>query len=157
MKSNDSFTEVEIIGYSEGSLIGVVAAERASADSFISIAGAGRHIDEVLMEQLAAQLPENLMNEARQIIFQLKEGEPLATVSPELQSVFCPWVQPYMISWLAFNPQEEVATQQIRRCRHPMGKACMRRIQNWNCCFFVEFFNTYSKKETFLNELDNRL
>lgn len=82
----------------------MVAAERASADSFISIAGAGCPIDEVLMEQLAAQLPENLINEARQIIEQLKEGEHVAAVSPELQSLFRPSVQPYMIPWLAYNP-----------------------------------------------------
>lgn len=113
LKSDDSFTEVGIIGHSEGSLIGMVAAERASADSFVSIAGAGRPIDEVLMEQLEAELPENLMNEARQIIEQLKAGEEVATVSPELQSVFRPSVQPYMISWLAYDPQEEVAALEV--------------------------------------------
>lgn len=113
LKSDDAFTEVGIIGHSEGSLIGMVAAERASADSIISIAGAGRPIDEVLMEQLEAQLPENLMNEAREIIKQLKTGEQVATVSPELQSVFRPSVQPYMISWLAYDPQEEVAELEI--------------------------------------------
>lgn len=113
LKSDDDFTEVGIIGHSEGSLIGMVAADQASADSFISIAGAGRPIDEVLMEQLAAQLPENLMNEARQIISQLKKGEQVATVSPELQSVFRPSVQPYMISWLAYDPQKEVAALEI--------------------------------------------
>lgn len=113
LKSDDAFTEVGIIGHSEGSLIGMLAAERASADSFISIAGAGRPIDEVLMEQLAAQLPENLMNEAQQIIGQLKEGETVATVSPELQSVFRPSVQPYMMSWLAYDPQEEVTALEI--------------------------------------------
>ncbi|MGI2329149.1 alpha/beta hydrolase [Planococcus sp. YIM B11945] len=75
LKSDDSFTEVGIIGHSEGSLIGMVAAERASADSFISISGAGRPIDEVLMEQLAVLLQENLLEEARGIINQLKEGE----------------------------------------------------------------------------------
>ncbi|MFD1030189.1 alpha/beta hydrolase [Metaplanococcus flavidus] len=113
LKSDDAFNEVGIVGHSEGSLIGMVAAERASADSFVSIAGAGRPIDEVLMEQLAAQLPEDLMNEARQIIGQLKEGDQVATVSPELQSIFRPSVQPYMISWLAYDPQEEVAALEI--------------------------------------------
>lgn len=113
LKSDDAYTEVGIIGHSEGSLIGMVAAERASADSFISIAGAGRPIDEVLMEQLAAQLPEDLLEEARQTINQLKEAEQVATVSPELQSLFRPSVQPYMISWLAYDPQEEVAALEI--------------------------------------------
>ncbi|QHJ72276.1 hypothetical protein [Planococcus halotolerans] len=54
LKSDAQFAEVGIIGHSEGSLIGMVAAVRASVDSFISKAGAGRPIDEVLMEQLAA-------------------------------------------------------------------------------------------------------
>lgn len=48
--------EVGIIDHSEGLLSGVVAAELASAYSFISIVGMGRPIDEVMMEQLAAQL-----------------------------------------------------------------------------------------------------
>ncbi|ANU26290.1 alpha/beta hydrolase [Planococcus versutus] len=109
LKSTDRFTDVGIIGHSEGSLIGMAAAKRASADLFISIAGAGRPIDEVLMEQLAAQLPEDLMNEAWEIIDQLKRGEQVATVSPHLQSIFRPSVQPYLISWLAYHPQEEVA------------------------------------------------
>ena len=72
MKSDDVFTEVGIIGHREGSLIGMVEAERASAVSFISIVGAGHPIDEVLMEKPATQLPENFMNEARKIINQLK-------------------------------------------------------------------------------------
>lgn len=113
LKSDDAFTEVGIIGHSEGSLIGMVAAEQVSADSFVSIAGAGRPIDEVLMEQLTAQLPENLLEESRQIISKLQEGEQVATVSPELQSVFRPSVQPYMISWLAYDPQEELAQLDI--------------------------------------------
>jgi len=53
LKSDDAFTKVGIIGHNEGSLIGMMAAEHASADS-LSIAGAGRPIDEVLMKQLAA-------------------------------------------------------------------------------------------------------
>lgn len=53
------------------------------------------------------------MNEARQIISLLKKGEQVATVSPELQSVFRPSVQPYMISWLAYDPQKEVAALEI--------------------------------------------
>lgn len=103
LKSDDAFMEVGIIGYSEGSLIGMVAAERASFVSFISIAGAVRYIDEVLIEQLAAQLSEDLLEEAQQTISQLKGGEPVATVIPELQSVFRPSVQPYMISQLAYD------------------------------------------------------
>ena len=34
----------------------------------------------------------------------LKQGEQVQTVSPELQSLFRPSVQPYMISWLQYDP-----------------------------------------------------
>ncbi|WP_342514027.1 alpha/beta hydrolase [Sporosarcina sp. FSL K6-1522] len=102
------FSEVGIIGHSEGSLIGMVAAEQTDADAFISLAGAGRPIDQVLIEQLEAQLPANLLEESKTIIDTLKQGKPVQTISPELQSLFRPSVQPYMISWLQYDPAERL-------------------------------------------------
>lgn len=107
-KEDKRFSKVGIIGHSEGSLIGMVAASKANADTFISIAGAGRSIDQVLLEQLAAQLPPNLLQESEDILEKLKQGEQVETFSVELQSLFRPSVQPYMISWLQYNPQEEL-------------------------------------------------
>lgn len=107
-KNDDRFSKVGIIGHSEGSLIGMVAAEQANAHVFISLAGAGRPIDLVLLEQLEAQLPANLLEETNTILDQLKQGKQVSTVSPELQSVFRPSVQPYMISWLTYNPTERL-------------------------------------------------
>jgi len=107
-KNDERFSKVGIIGHSEGSLLGMVAAEKTDADAFISIAGAGRPIDQILIEQLEAQLPENLMTETNGILDQLKQGKQVRTVSLELQSVFRPSVQPYMISWLNYEPSERL-------------------------------------------------
>ncbi|WP_313891186.1 serine aminopeptidase domain-containing protein [Psychrobacillus sp.] len=107
-KSDKQFSKVGIIGHSEGSLIGMVAAGKTNIDGFVSIAGAGRPIGEVLLEQLEAQLPEKLLTESKDILRKLAQGELVTNVSPELQSVFRPSVQPYMISWLAYNPAEEI-------------------------------------------------
>ncbi|MFJ7972632.1 alpha/beta hydrolase [Psychrobacillus sp. NPDC096389] len=107
-KEDARFSNVGIIGHSEGSLIGMVASQKADADVFISIAGAGRPIDEVLLEQLQVQLPANLLKESTEILEKLKQGEQVKTVSPELQSVFRPSVQPYMISWLQYDPAEQL-------------------------------------------------
>lgn len=112
-KSQESFSAVGVIGHSEGSLIGMIAAERQKASSFVSLAGPGRAIDEVLMEQLSAQLPGNLLDESVDIIAELKTGQTVAAVSPELASMFRPSVQPYLISWLAYEPQEELAKLDI--------------------------------------------
>lgn len=108
-KSQDMFSSVGVIGHSEGSLIGMAAAGRQQAAPFISLAGAGRPADEILLEQLAAQLPENLLDEAKTIIGNLKKGQTVAQVSPELTSVFRPSVQPYLISWMAYDPQVALA------------------------------------------------
>lgn len=107
-KNDERFSKVGIIGHSEGSLIGMVAAEQTDADAFISIAGAGRPIDQVLLEQLGEQLPANLLEESNTILGQLKQGEQVENVSPELQSIFRLSVQPYMISWLQYNPAEQL-------------------------------------------------
>ncbi|WP_416148318.1 alpha/beta hydrolase [Salipaludibacillus sp. HK11] len=107
-KGSDLFSSVSVIGHSEGSLIGMAAAYKADAEAFISLAGAGRPVDEVLLEQVEAQLPSHLFEESTDILEQLKQGERVQDISPELESVFRSSVQPYMISWLKYNPKEEL-------------------------------------------------
>lgn len=108
-QSQERFSSVGVIGHSEGSLIGMVAAGQQRAESFVSLAGVGRPADELLMDQLKVNLPENLLNESRDIISELKKGRTVEQISPELASIFRPSVQPYLISWLAYNPQTELA------------------------------------------------
>lgn len=103
-QADERFSQVGIIGHSEGSLVGMVAANEAKADLFISLAGAGRPIDEVLVEQLTSQLSSDPLQEAKAIIDKLKQGELITNVSAELQSIFRPSVQPYLQSWLAYDP-----------------------------------------------------
>lgn len=107
-KDDPRFSAVGIIGHSEGSLIGMVAAEQAEADLFISLAGAGRPIDEVIYEQIENQLPVELLDESADILKQLKQGNKVTTVSSELLSLFRPSIQPYMISWMQYDPPKEL-------------------------------------------------
>lgn len=112
-QNDERFSKVGIIGHSEGSLIGMVAAEQTEADLFVSIAGAGRLIDQVLMEQLEVQLPANLLEESNTILASLKQGEQVQEISSELQAVFRLSVQPYMISWLKYDPTEQLKKLQV--------------------------------------------
>lgn len=105
-KRDARFSKAGVIGHSEGSFIGMIAAEKAKAGNFVSLAGPGRPFDEVLMEQLAGALPEELLKEATAIIEELKAGKQVPTVSGELQAVFRPSVQPYLLSMLAYDPTE---------------------------------------------------
>ncbi len=103
--SNKQFSKVIVIGHSEGSLIGMIAAENKA--SFISVAGAGRSADLILKEQLSAQ-PKQIKDTCFAIIDSLKSGKTVDKVNPLLFSLFRPSVQPYMVSWFKHDPQMEI-------------------------------------------------
>lgn len=109
LSKDKRFSKVVILGHSEGSLIGMVAAQRSKAHSFISLAGAGRRIDEVILQQLKDQKqPENIITDITGLFAQLTEGKLIENPNPMYFSLFRPSVQPYMISWLKYNPQTEI-------------------------------------------------
>lgn len=107
MRKDQHFSKIIIAGHSEGSLIGMVAAEKAKADGFISIAGPGRPIDQVLAEQLQ-NAPESMKEEIGMVMQSLKKGETVESVSMALFSIFRPSVQPYLINWMQYDPAVEI-------------------------------------------------
>ncbi|MDR2907937.1 MAG: lysophospholipase [Bacteroidales bacterium] len=117
LANKEQFSEIVVIGHSEGSLIGLVAGEdNPKVSKFISLAGVGVSADVILKEQLTKQLiglPDSLRSQIFSYIDQLKEGNLLEGVPPTLYSLFRPSVQPYMISWFKYNPQAEIATLKI--------------------------------------------
>ena len=105
LKKDNRFSEVIIVGHSEGSLIGMLAG--MSINKFISIAGFGQSADKILKEQLSSQ-PKVVQDLSFPIIDSLKHGNTIETVPPMLNSLFRPSVQPYMISWFKYDPQDEI-------------------------------------------------
>ncbi|SHG54611.1 alpha/beta hydrolase family protein [Ornithinibacillus halophilus] len=108
LKQDNRFTNIGIIGHSQGSLVGLLAAEQTDVDAFVSMSGAGRSIDEVLLEQIQGQ-SEELMDEARSILGELEDGNTVTDISMELQSIFRPSVQPFITSWMKYNPTDALA------------------------------------------------
>lgn len=106
-KDTLGYSNIYFIGHSEGSLVAMVAAQQTKAAGYISVSGAGRTIDEVVMEQVATQ-PENIQEQIKEIFHQLKQGNEVDDVPQYLYSLFRPSVQPYMISWLKYKPTEEI-------------------------------------------------
>lgn len=106
------FKKLVIIGHSEGSLVGMAAMpelqENLDMLGYISLAGAGYSIDNVLLKQLKT-LPDSLFLEAENVLIEFSKGKTVEKVSPQLASIFRPSVQPYMISWISKNPQELIA------------------------------------------------
>jgi len=104
------FSKVLVVGHSEGSLLGILAAQRGNVAGVISLAGPGRPIAEVLGEQLPTFLGAGaLLDESRRIMASLMAGTTVDTVPAGLMMLFRPSVQPYMISWLGIDPAREVA------------------------------------------------
>lgn len=102
------FNKIVVAGHSEGALIGLlVCRNNPAVKGYISIAGAGKPIDRILKDQLAAQSPA-LAAEADPVIRALKNGTRTESVPPALQSLFRPSVQPYLISWMKYDPAEEI-------------------------------------------------
>ena len=108
LKNDSRFSEAGIIGHSEGSLIGMIAANKSDAAFFISLEGAGRPAYDIIIDQLAGQ-PESVISEVKRINAELIAGNTVADVDPGYYSLFRPSVQPYLISWYKYDPAVEIA------------------------------------------------
>ncbi len=108
LKNELKFNNIIVIGHSEGSLIGMIASQNSNVSKFISIAGAGQSADKIIREQLKSQ-PMSVTIPANALLDKLVKGETIADVPPILYTLFRPSVQPYMISWIKYDPQKEIS------------------------------------------------
>ena len=109
LRKDKRFSAVIIAGHSEGSLIGMLAAKRCNADGFISISGAGRSAADILRTQLAGKLPPDLATQSDAIIKNLEKGKMTENPPPQLDAIYRPSVQPYLISWFRYDPAKSIA------------------------------------------------
>ena len=105
-KAKNSYGKIYVVGHSQGSLVGMVAAKDL-ADGFISIAGPGKTIDQTLIEQINQSAPM-FSEDAKRVLGMLKKGETTDDFPAALASVFNKEVQPFMINWMQYNPQDEI-------------------------------------------------
>lgn len=113
LRADRRFSSLIVLGHSEGSLIGMVAAQRVGAHAFVSVAGAGRHIHQLILEQVKPQLTPELLKTTEDILQQLVAGKRVESVPPALHVLLRPSVQPYLISWLRYDPVKEIAKLRI--------------------------------------------
>ena len=101
-----NYSSLYIIGHSQGSLVGMIAAQE-KADGFISIAGAGQTIDSLIVEQIGRQMP-GLEESARTAFNELRANGKVKDYNQGLASLFKKSVQPFMFSWMKYDPQQEI-------------------------------------------------
>lgn len=111
---NDArFNKIVIAGHSEGSLIGMVAANRSkTVDAYVSIAGCGTPAYEILEKQLQGQ-PMQIQQESAVICKELREGRTVEEIPFYFSALYRRSVQPYLISWFAYDPAVEIARLNI--------------------------------------------
>lgn len=106
------FSKIYIAGHSEGSLIGMLAAQRVPVAGFISIAGPAQPADSIIFKQLMASpmVSAGMVDTMRALFAVLRNGRQIEKV-PEgfYQALLRPSVQPYVMSWIKYNPAEEIA------------------------------------------------
>lgn len=113
LQKDQRFSGIYLMGHSQGSLIGMVAAQKTSIDGFISVSGAGRSIDVELKDQLRRKLPDKLYDEAALVLDTIKTGQPAHSIGPYFYSLFSPSIQAYMTSWMQYDPAIEIARLKI--------------------------------------------
>ncbi|WP_462247944.1 alpha/beta hydrolase [Ekhidna sp.] len=106
--SEKGYNEIVIVGHSQGSLVGMLAAQNnPNVKAFVSLSGLAEDAGEAIVRQLAAQSPV-LEEDARVNIDSLKEGYTVKEYNPFLASIFGPQIQPFLKSYIAYTPTEEI-------------------------------------------------
>lgn len=108
-KERTEVTKVVFAGHSEGSLIGMLAAQKWPAAGFISLAGTGFSGDSILKAQLIDKVPGPLYEQSVVCLDSLKAGHLVKNPPKALMMLFRPDVQPYIMSWIKYNPAQEIA------------------------------------------------
>lgn len=109
LRADGRFSELVIVGHSEGGLIGILAAQRLAPAKLVSIAGLGRPAGIVLREQLGRQISGEMFTTADSIIRVLERGGRVDSIPQMLMVLFRPSVQPYLASFLRVTPAVELA------------------------------------------------
>lgn len=109
-KKLNTFSKIIIVGHSQGSLVGMLASEHA--DAFISLAGAGQSIDQVILEQIKNTAPMYL-EDTKKVFGILKSGKTTSEYPLALSTFLGTEIQPFMMSWMQHNPQELLKNMSI--------------------------------------------
>jgi alpha/beta superfamily hydrolase/branched-subunit amino acid transport protein len=110
-KTQNLYSKIYIIGHSQGSLVGMLAAKNG-ADGFISLAGAGQSIDKVITEQIGNMDP-SLIEATTKAFTGLREGKTTTDYPQPLAPVFRADIQPFIMNWMQYNPQEIIKALDI--------------------------------------------
>jgi uncharacterized protein len=89
LRKDPRFQALAVIGHSEGSLIGMVAARKIPADGYVSIAGAGQPGGQIILTQLRSQpIPPDVMKQVEDIVRSLEQGRTVDSIPAGFGALF---------------------------------------------------------------------
>jgi pimeloyl-ACP methyl ester carboxylesterase len=104
-KEDQRFSKIILVGHSQGSLVAMLASEKI--DGYISLAGTPDPIDITISKQLSKQSAE-LAETATSYFKELKKTGGVKEVHPFLATIFSKQNLPFFLSWMQYNPKEEL-------------------------------------------------
>lgn len=105
-RKENKFKKILFAGHSEGSLIGMVASKKG-INGFVSIACPGESIDKTMLMQIEKNMP-NLLEKSQKYFDTLRMGKTFSMKDEKYKLLFRESVQPYMISWMKYDPTKEI-------------------------------------------------
>lgn len=105
LQADKRFASVTVAGHSEGALVGLLAAMQTKASRYVSLAGAGQPIGEIMKQQnRESGAPPAMIETAIKSLDSLQAGQlvhhPMVLGSLLLSQ------QPYLISWMKHDPAQ---------------------------------------------------
>lgn len=101
------YNSIVIAGHSQGSLVGLLSINEG-VSGFISLSGAGRTIDMVIEDQISKTAPM-LLEDTKNIFKILRSGKITEDFPLPLYSLFNIEIQPFIISWMQYDPKKIIA------------------------------------------------
>jgi uncharacterized protein len=102
LRDGEKFSRVVVIGHSEGGLVAILAARRAPIDSLVLVATTARRQGDLLKEQLARQVPPDLLKPIADGIDAIMAGRTVDPLLPGLNTP--PALQPSLASAFTEDP-----------------------------------------------------
>lgn len=102
---NYGFEKFILIGHSQGALVAQLASLRTAVNGLILLCGTAQPIDQVMISQINKQAPF-LTEDLKQAFDSIKEVGYVNTFNPLLKTVLRKEVQPFMGSWIKYDPKE---------------------------------------------------
>jgi uncharacterized protein len=110
-KDDPTFGSIYLIGHSQGSLVAMLAIND-HVDGLISIAGAGKSIDQILVEQVGRQ-DSTLGVRTQEHLTELMATDTIQKVNVNLIQLLAPQNQRFIKNWGGYRPTELIAALQL--------------------------------------------